>query len=284
MNELEILKLDQIHKAQFKLLAEFDRICKKHDLHYFMAAGTLLGAVRHKDFIPWDDDIDIYLRREDFDKLREFKGEFGEEFTFTEPTPDDTFFFDYASRLLYKKSKMKDNEAENSFYHNQNNCHLFLDIFVLDKTYDNYKNKLQVITLKILYGMAMSRRFSINYKDYNSFMEKAQVFILEKLGKLFSLKTIYKWYQKASKKYNNDNKALYEMPTNITVNFLGKLLYKKEWHDENMDLYVRGQLFSAPRQYDTILKSIYKDYMQLPPEEKRVPDHYKTLDKIKIEL
>lgn len=67
---MDNFNIEELHKVQYEILLEFDRVCKKYDLTYFLAYGTLLGAVRHEGFIPWDDDIDTLMPYEDFQKLQ----------------------------------------------------------------------------------------------------------------------------------------------------------------------------------------------------------------------
>ena len=71
MEEILQEKLNQIQAANLKMLKEIDRICRKHDISYRLDSGTLIGAVRHKGFIPWDDDADIIMRRNDWERFRE---------------------------------------------------------------------------------------------------------------------------------------------------------------------------------------------------------------------
>lgn len=279
--QMEIM--EKIHRVQLKLLIEFDRLCRKYKIKYYIAAGTLLGAVRHKDFIPWDDDIDIYLKRKDYKAFLAHAHEFKYPFEVHVPTPRDDFFWDYTTRLVYKESKLKFNDEENAFYHHQNNEYLFLDIFVLDKTYSGIRNAIQLGKLKMIYGMAMSRRYTINYSDYPSFFSKSQVFILSHIGKLFRMATLYNAYERESVRYNNAPKAKYEQPTNITVKFLGTLFYKCAWHQRVVELEIRKHKFLAPKEYKKILKTVYGDYMCLPPEDKRKPEHIGVLDEIQIE-
>lgn len=282
MNDKQLEIMDKIHTVQLKLLIEFDRLCRKYKIKYYIAAGTLLGAVRHKDFIPWDDDIDIYLKRKEYNIFLKHIDEFQDPFEVHVPTPQDEFFWDYTTRLVYKESKLKFNDDENAFYHDQNNEYLFLDIFVLDRAHSGIKNKIQLAKLKAIYGMAMSRRYSINYAEYSSILSKSQVFILANFGRLFRMSTLFEAYQRESMRYNNDPKAMYEQPTNITVKFLGKLFYKKNWHRKVVELEIRNHRFLAPKSYEEILKSVYGDYMCLPPEECRKPEHIAVLDKIQI--
>ena len=68
MNQEEYL--EKAHEVLLKLLLEFDRVCKKYDVQYYLICGSLLGAVRHQDFIPWDDDVDVAMTRADFDKVK----------------------------------------------------------------------------------------------------------------------------------------------------------------------------------------------------------------------
>ena len=81
--EIQQANLTKVQDIELKILRELDRICSKYDLKYSLSVGTLLGAIRHKDFIPWDDDIDIDLRRDDYDKLLSvLPNELGDEFEF----------------------------------------------------------------------------------------------------------------------------------------------------------------------------------------------------------
>lgn len=88
-SEQEIMK--KLHDKSYEMLCRFDDICRKHGIKYCLVHGTLLGAVRHKDFIPWDDDIDIYISRENYNKLLEFRDEF-KPYYIHEPNPEDRSF------------------------------------------------------------------------------------------------------------------------------------------------------------------------------------------------
>ena len=97
------MNLEAIQKAGLVLLKEFDRVCKKNNIEYFMCGGTLLGAVRHHGFIPWDDDVDVILTRDQFDRLTSLPAtEWGEQFRFVNY---DMFskehFFDTLGHLFY---------------------------------------------------------------------------------------------------------------------------------------------------------------------------------------
>ena len=80
MNPRKIDDIDTIHNLQLKLLCFFDKVCKENNLNYFLAGGTLLGAVRHKGFIPWDDDIDVAMPRKDYEKFIDISENFKEEY------------------------------------------------------------------------------------------------------------------------------------------------------------------------------------------------------------
>ena len=280
MNQNEIMS--KLHDAQFELLQVFDDICQKHHITYYLAAGTLLGAVRHKDFIPWDDDMDIYMHRKDYMKFIKCIDEFQDPFELHIPNSNDPYFWDFTTRLVNKRCVLKPKSKVNEYYCHHNNEYLFLDIFILDRTYNGLRNKIQVLFLKILYGLALGKRLKINYSDYKSVLAKMQTFILANIGKHVSYSKVFDAYQRVATRYNRDSNANYEQPSNITVKFLGKLLYKREWHVSTTELYIRNKKFMGPKLYDDILKSVYGDYLTLPPLEKRIPEHLDTLKNIKF--
>ncbi len=99
--------LRQVHEANLKMLSEIDRICRKYKIKYALDSGTLLGAVRHQGFIPWDDDADVMFTRSNYEMFAKVaRRELPEGMTFVEPNEyhDGRAFYDFASRIIYDRS------------------------------------------------------------------------------------------------------------------------------------------------------------------------------------
>ena len=194
MDDLKLL--NGVHYANEKLLAEVDRICKKHNIKYYMWAGTLLGAVRHNDFIPWDDDVDLSFKREDYEKFLEVAPkELGEAFQLVMPGEDDKFF-DMIPKLNYVASTVRTPGEDELFYDNKHN-RVALDVFCLDDACTGLMFKLQVFRIKMVYGYAMGHRRSLDMDKYHGFT-KLYVKLLSIIGKHMSMEKIIKKYNKAS--------------------------------------------------------------------------------------
>lgn len=266
-----------VHYADFALLCELDRICKKHNIQYFLIAGTLLGAVRHGDFIPWDDDVDIALRRADYDRLMQIiDSELGEKFEHINPHTDKAFF-DAISKINYKESVMRTPTDEDKYYDNHHN-RVALDLFVLDNACDSFKYTLQLATLKMLYGFAMAHRYKTDYSKY-SFGEKLKVFVLSNIGRLFSTSRIMKWYDKVSLWGSDKGEECFI--SNDQFKNIAKR-YKKVWFDGTTTVKIRGREFPAPIGMDGMLTVVYGDYMTPPPKNQQAPLHIEKLDEVQV--
>lgn len=266
-----------VHYADYALLCELDRICKKHNIQYFMIAGTLLGSIRHGDFIPWDDDVDIALRRTDYDRLMQvIDSELGDKFEHVNPHTDKRFF-DAISKINYKESFMRNPTDEDKYYDNQHN-RVALDLFVLDNACDGFKYRLQLTFLKMIYGFAMAHRYKTDYKKYG-FGEKIKVFVLSNIGKLFSTKHIMKWYDRVS--LWGKDKGEYCFISNDQFKNIDKR-YKKEWFDSATPMTIRGREFPAPVGMDGMLTVVYGDYMTPPPKNQQAPLHIEKLDEVQV--
>ena len=268
MDKKEIRALEDIHAVNMKLLYEVDRVCKKYGIRYYLDSGTLLGAVRNKGFIPWDDDIDLVLERSEYDKLLAVADEFQGNFEFIRPDGHH-FFLDCISRIAYKHSQLH-TPCEEDHYYNDYYNRLFVDLFPLDHFGGGFRGKLQIFKLKMLYGMAMSRRHSINYSKYG-FAEKLTVAVLATFGKLFSLERIMRRYEKIAIRYNN-RPAEFLLSSHYPLPDIGRLFPAKAFEKSDI-VTINDANFPAPAGWDDVLTQLYGDYMSLPPVEQRVPQH-----------
>lgn len=269
--------LHGVHYANERLLAEVDRICKKHNITYYMWAGTLLGAVRHKDFIPWDDDVDLAFKRSDYDKFITLaRGELGSEFEIVLPWEDNKFF-DMIPKINYINSRIRVPGEDEKFYNNKHN-RVSLDVFALDDACRGFKFKLQVLRIKMLYGYAMGHRRTLDMSKYKGFT-KLYVALLSRLGRHIPMGKIVEKYRKASMWAGGNGESYCIF--NERIYFI-EPKFKKTWFEQIGEYNIRGKYYSSVKDYDALLSQLYGDYMQLPPEDKRKPIHSGELEDIEV--
>lgn len=265
--------LTRVHEANLKILKEVDRICRKHGIQYLMDAGTLLGAVRHKGFIPWDDDADLAFTRDNYDKfIKVVRDELPEGMTFFDCTTlrGGRAFYDFTCRILYDNSRTHEDTPEMQYYEGVLN-HLWVDLFVIDELPENKLSAAFTLFLhKAVYGMAMGHRYQLDYSSYTP-LYKLFVGVLATVGKLVPMKTIFKMQHMLSVKDKKGTSNL-RYYSNYQPDYLYVTL-QKQWCEEIVDLEFEDTALMAPKEWHQVLTWIYGDYNQLPPEEKRVPSH-----------
>ena len=130
--------LTKVHEANRKLLKEIDRICRKYKINYMMDSGTLLGAVRHQGFIPWDDDVDVVFTRQNFEmfmKVAPRELPVGMSVLRPEEIRGGKVFYDFTTRIIYENSRVHEDNEQMRFYGGKLN-HLWVDLFILDRLPD----------------------------------------------------------------------------------------------------------------------------------------------------
>ena len=274
--------VDKIHDYEYEMLCKLDDVCRKNNITYFMEAGTLIGAARHKDFIPWDDDIDIYFKRKDFEKLLAHKDELA-PYRVHIPDGKDGYFWDYTTRMIDERVSIKKDDREARFYDHNNCDHLFMDLFVMDNNPGGIRGKLHIFYLKLLYVFGTSRRYNLTYDVPANPFARFAVYILCRIGIFIPLKRLFAWYEKVSQMYNKNKKCKYYVLSNVSATYISDSVYKKEWYKKKVELPLRDRKFFAPAGYDASLRSYYGDYTQFPPEREQFPDHIDYLDDIKFE-
>ena len=258
--------VQQVKLAQLDLLRELDRICKKNGLPYFMVGGTLIGAVRHNGFIPWDDDIDVGLLWEDYNKLREICSReldpaYRLDDWYTDPNSPHPFFKLKIKNTHYREEISRDSKMDDG---------IFIDIFPFDNAPEGKAaQKRQALELNLL------RKIILVRCDFDlSNGSKTKKLIYKLLGLLSRVRSLKGWkrsYETVRTRHNRGK-------TGHVVNMCGAYSYEKEKKPRTMMEKVtehpfENYQFSIPEDYDTYLRGCYGDYMQLPPEEKRVGIH-----------
>ena len=263
--ELDLSQRNDLKKIQLELLDEFSLFCTKNNLRFYLFGGTLLGAVRHKGFIPWDDDIDVCMPREDYDKYCQLYKENHEYFLQTVET-DSRYFYHFAK--LMKKGTIYD-EYYTTNVGTKNN--IFIDIFPINGCPSNdsrIANFFYTFTLFLF----QKRSYPRNLNNFRKI----------KRGFSYILMTIITWvllwwmpYHLAAlkknrflKKHQNPSSDYCLVGTNL------RKKYKKEYFVGCIDVEFEGRKMPAPENYEQYLSKMYGDYMKLPPKDNRVPHHY----------
>ena len=274
--------IEKIQKANLLMLKEIDRICTKHGISFALDSGTMLGAVRHNGFIPWDDDVDIAMTRQAWEKFREVApAEFeassrgndapGMKLLTPRDVADTNLFYDFTPRVLYLNSRRCRNDADNEYMYLPDLNHLWVDIFIMDKLPEGrlgawWQRSLQ----KLAYAMAMGHRKKLDLAKYKG-IEKAGVAILSTAGRLFSMKTLCRWQETwASGTGNIRTDRMYF--SDYQPDWLW-VTADRSWSERIIRVPFEDTEMPVPEEYDHILREYYGDYMKLPDEEKRRPAH-----------
>lgn len=154
------MDLELAHKSLLNVLVYFDSFCKEHGVIYYLDSGTLLGAVRHKGFIPWDDDVDVTMTRENYMKFREAAKDMQPPFKLIEPDNYGGYFYDFTPRVIDLNSPMR-KETEEDVRQNNHQNRICVDVFIIDDSPATEKKfKKLIFKHKVVYGMAMAHRFN----------------------------------------------------------------------------------------------------------------------------
>lgn len=269
-----LLDDSQLHKLQETLNSILDdviSVCDKYGIVYTLGGGSVLGAVRHNGFIPWDDDIDINMTRADYNKfIPLFSREFGDKYWIHTPEDTDNYGLSLA-RIRLKDTIVKTKE---DFFNDE--CGAFVDLFVVENTFDNAILRMIHGLGCMAFGLALScrkfwrdRKYLLELADGNSKLLRVFRFKVF-LGFLIAWGSMNFW-TRTTNKWNalckNDNSKFVCIPVG-RKHFFGEL-YKRSDVCDTVDVLYEGKLRKCPANYDMYLTALYGDYMQIPKEEDR---------------
>ena len=185
------MTLEELHGKLFEVLCLIDDICAKEGVRYFLDGGTEIGSVREKNIIPWDDDIDIKVLREDYPKFKEaMEKNLPEGYKFFEPDAFAPYFYDFSARVLNMNEPIREESEESRAYKSLQNK-VGLDVFIFEKAPSSkLAQTTMLIKCKMLYGMAMSKRFRVHNEGY-SFSQKVVSGVCMFMGKFFIVSSAF---------------------------------------------------------------------------------------------
>jgi lipopolysaccharide cholinephosphotransferase len=262
------IQLKRIQKVQLELALEVKRVCEKHQIIFFLAGGTLLGAVRHHGFIPWDDDLDIGMMRNEYDKfIRIAQDELSPQY-FLQTWETDKFFGLPFAKIRKNATKFVEKNATKVNSHNG----IYIDIFPFDNVPASTSlQKKQNRSTYILKRFILAKDGYEVWAAENSLIKRFVYSLISFLAHFISLKFLIHSLLKQMTKYNN----VYTEDISSIGSSYGyfKQIFKRELFDDLIELNFENNQLPCPKNYDEYLKHIYGDYMTLPLENKRYNRH-----------
>lgn len=274
MGDIKKLTAEELRRMQLLMLdvlVEFDRVCRKHDIRYVITSGTLLGAVRHKGFIPWDDDADVAMLREDYERFKKVSYELNPEICwFQNHDTDSEYRWGYGKLLRTGTTYVRAGRE-----HLKCKTGVFVDVFPMDDAplflpAQMLQDFFCFCLRMILYSEARKyghTKWSPAYAMLSHIPVSIPFFCLNKMAqksrndspnpvRLLSLPAVGTLYRQDQTYHKNDLKNRYVMP--------------KEWFTERAEYEFEGKKLYGTKDSDAFLSYSYGDYMTLPPEEERV--------------
>ncbi len=271
-------QLKRIREIELDLYHQLARVCKKYDLKFVTGFGTTLGAIRHKGFVPWDDDMDFLMPRKDYEKLiRVARKEFSYPYKLLEPRLTDNYVMSFA-----KLSRDDSTFVEESDLHFRYHCGIYIDIFPMDYWPADIHKRNRVslkcyLLLKLCVLASYQKpKFPKTLKGFKrklAILGCALVSGFLRLTKLTSRKLYKKYLRLATSTSREDAEGYVTDMTWVWIRFKKRQMFGLQYKDTDLftPMYVdfEDDKVPVPEKYDSYLTIAYKDYMKLPPEDMR---------------
>ena len=268
------MKLKEVQEHSYELLCVIDEICTKEHVHYTLEGGAAIGSVREKDLIPWDDDIDIKVKLEDYPAFKAaMENNLPEYCRLVEPEEFSPHFYDFVIRIIDTRFLLRKEKEEDRFYANLQN-HLGIDVFLQFYVPDSaLRRKWAYYRLSLIYGMGMGHRYQIEYGKHSA-AEKTAILAMSTIGKVIPAKTVCRHFFRVIGKYNS-------RPTGWEYRtwFVPESIQPSAWHTGVAYGEIRGRKFPLSSGYHEELTQFFGDYMKPPADRSIYVQHLDEEDR-----
>ena len=261
------ISIEEAKRIGLSTLLFFHEFCEEHNLEYYLAYGSLIGTIRHKGFIPWDDDIDLWMKRSDYNRLLSMHEAFlNTDYSVIAPEVCPQFEFPFA-KIIRNGTAITPSRFVNGYIYG---CSI--DIFPLDAISDEIDEK----KVDKEYKLTRQKHLEIINKYHNytgGYKLNGLKGLLKKAVCAASSMRYGPLAQRMLEYSNLYANNIIDEHTTFVATIDGATIYRKEWFDRKCLVSFEGYSFFAPEEYDSILRKRYGSYMEYPPESERIIPH-----------
>lgn len=267
MSDNKELTLKEIQQGELLILKKFKEICKKENLHYWLDYGTLIGAVRHRGFIPWDDDVDVSMFRSDYEKFLQFCRTHKEELL-----PLSLYHYTTKKDYIYPIARLVDTRYKVDYENTRDyNLGLFMDIYPFDGCGNSQEEKNEILK-KVRRFIPFVALNSLSKVLYNHGLINYVVkCIMRSFAILVGQNRLLRHIDMTAQRLQDSNSKYVD---HIIWDLSREALRERILFENLVEMKFEDDVFMVPADYGMVLKLGYGDYMQLPPENERIGHHF----------
>ena len=257
MKEISTAEMKRIQQS---ILDKVHVFCSEHNITYFLAAGTLLGAIRHGGYIPWDDDIDLYMLREDYDRI---------ESIFNSNPPQNLRLLSLNTERMYIYPFIKIEDTTTLLLENNNSyvCGINIDVFPIDGIPEN-QNEIKRLYKKLTFYEALDSIKTTKLSRTRSLHRNIILALGKVLTSVISLRLLSQKRAACICDHKYDSQYVGELST-----FAYRKQFPRKLFKESTEVLFEGKYYNSPKDWDSFLRLKFGDYMKLPPIEQQVTHH-----------